>query len=104
MAGLSWFAKRNGRVAWCSRIVFLMLLCSSARYAVAQSIKLSGRTMGPIEYRVVVGEETSRALSREKARQRVDEELQKVNQLMLSSSVVVAVEETVVAVEEEVVE
>ncbi|MCH2183448.1 MAG: FAD:protein FMN transferase [Mariniblastus sp.] len=74
--------KRNDRVAWCSWVVFLLLAGCLSASANAQSFEITGRTMGPIEYRVVVSGESTEKLPQDTARQMINAELQQVNRLM----------------------
>ena len=72
----------NDRVARCSQVVFLLLIIFFSRGVVGQStIEVSGKTMGPIQYRVVVGDNEDPP-SQDELAGWVKEELEQVNELM----------------------
>ena len=75
-------AVANDRVVRCSRIVFLLILCFLTSEVCAQlAIEVSGKTMGPIQYRVVVGD-NGKLPSRQTLAGWVQGELDQVNELM----------------------
>ncbi len=71
----------NDRVALSSRVVFLFLTLLFCRNASGQLIEVTGQTMGPIEYRVVIGD-GQHQIDQGKATQLVNSKLSQVNQLM----------------------
>ena len=71
----------NDRVVLSSRVVFLFLALLFSRNACGQVIEITGQTMGPIEYRVVIGEDQHQ-INQLKATQLVNSKLSQVNQLM----------------------